>query len=454
MINKIVKTKLNDKLYFILLDQEYLSKNEFNSLGLSEDELKLLTNKVPIDGSKKISLIEIVGDSFKINFVGEYKTPNYNFISLPKKFAKNNNNCKLVIDMLKESTKLGVSSLLTNYAFTPDEEGINSPSYYFLKLKGFFMDFFTYGFIYPKEKIKKHTSSYTKGEPDPAETQFNKRRLGPGITYNIKDINPNEKWILSDIYYTTLLNLCDEFGGTKDKEEIKKMSDFLKQKGYRLNRLSEIPEEIINVIKSYQVESRHEPIKQVLISYYNSKMVALNKKYIIKGFYTVNFWKVWEIFIQKAFNHDSKFKEEISKTMLPRTVIKEINGEMVKKESKLYPDLFSNTKISNGYFKFIGDAKYYSKSINREYSKELNDYQDSISEKYPFVALLPSELTNRFAKIQLSAGGKKELLILRISYSSILNDVVNNQKNCINDAISLITKFTQDKERIEIALSN
>ena len=74
MINKIVKTKLNDKLYFILLDQEYLSKNEFNSLGLSEDELKLLTNKVPIDGSKKISLIEIVGDSFKINFVGEYKT--------------------------------------------------------------------------------------------------------------------------------------------------------------------------------------------------------------------------------------------------------------------------------------------------------------------------------------------------------------------------------------------
>jgi hypothetical protein len=43
-----------------------------------------------------------------------------------------------------------------------------------------------------KEKIKKHTSSYTKGKPDPAETQFNKKRLGPGVTYNIKDINMAE----------------------------------------------------------------------------------------------------------------------------------------------------------------------------------------------------------------------------------------------------------------------
>ena len=453
MTNKIVKTKLNDKLYFILLDQEYLSKNEFTSLGVSDDELKLLTDKVPIDGNKKTSLIEKVGDSFKVNFVGEYRTPNNNFISLPKKFLKNINNCKLVTEMLKESTKLGVNSLLTNYAFTPGEEGINSPTYYFTKLKGFFMDFFTYGFIYPKEKIKRHTTSFTKGEPDPAETQFNKRKLGPGITYNIKDINPNEKWILSDIYYTTILNLCDEFGGTKDKEEIEKMSDFLKQKGYRLNRLSEIPENIIDVIKSYQVESRHEPIKQVLISYYNSKMVAPNKKYIIKAFYTNNFWKVWEVFVQKAFNHDYKFKEETSKSMLPQRVQTVVNGELVVKELKNYPDLFSKTKVENGYFKFIGDAKYYNNSL-RDYGKELNDYQDSIIEKYPFVVFLPSTTTNRFAKSFLSARGDKELLVVRISYSSILNDVINDKQDCINEVIGLITKFTTDKERIEVALSN
>jgi hypothetical protein len=451
----MIKTKVNNKLYFILLDQEYLSKDNFISSGVSEEELKLLTDKVPIDSGKKSSLIERVGDTFKVNFVGEYITPNNNFLSLPKKFSKNDDNCALVIEMLKESNKLGISSLITNYAFTPGEDGINSPSYYFTKLKGFFMDFFTYGFIYPKEKIKKHTNSYTKGEPEPAETQFNKKKLGPGVTYLIKDINPDKNWILSDIYYTTLLNLCDELGGSKDKEEIQKMSDFLKEKGYRLNRLSVIPDDIINVIKRYQVESRHEPIKQVLISYYSSKMVAPNKKFTITAFYTSNFWKVWEIFIQKAFNHDSKFKEEVSKEMLPQREIKEIDGKMVIKESKNYPDLFSKTKLDNGgYFKFIGDAKYYKNSLNREYNKELNDYQDSILEKYPFVALLPTMTTNRYAKSQLSARGDKELLILRISYSSILDDVVNNNKNCINQAIDLIKRFTIDRERINVALSD
>jgi hypothetical protein len=448
----ITKTKVNGKSYFILLDQEYLSKEDIDTSGIPEDDLKLLTDKVLING-KKVSLIESIGDSFKVKFVGEYITPNNNFLALPKKFSKRSSNCKLVIDMLKESTKLGVNSLLTNYAFTPDDEGINSPSYYFIKLKGFFMDFFTYGFIYPKEKIKKHTSSYTKGEPDPAETQFNKKRLGPGVTYNIKDINPDEKWILSDIYYTTLLNLCDEFGGTKDKEEIEKMSEFLKQRGYRLKRISDIPEDVISEIGKYQVESRHEPIKQVLISYYKSKLISPNKKYIIKAFYTNNFWKVWEVFVQKAFNHDSKFKEEISKTMLPQIIKKEVDGEIVTKESKNYPDLFSKTKVENGYFRFIGDAKYYNNSL-RDYGKELNDYQDSIIEKYPFVVFLPSETTNRFAKSFLSARGEKELLVVRIAYNSILNDVVNNQQNCINDVIALITRFTSDKERIEVALSN
>jgi len=315
------------------------------------------------------------------------------------------------------------------------------------------MDFFTYGFIYPKEKIKKHTSSYTKGEPDPAETQFNKKRLGPGITYNIKDINPDEKWILSDIYYTTLLNLCDEFGGTKDKEEIEKMSEFLKQRGYRLKRLSDLPENIISEIGRYQVESRHEPIKQVLISYYESRLISPNKKYIIKAFYTNNFWKVWEVFVQKAFNHDFKFKEEISKTMLPQKVNTIVNDELVVKELKNYPDLFSKTKVENGYFRFIGDAKYYNNSL-RDYGKELNDYQDSIIEKYPFIVFLPSETTNRFAKSLQSAKGDKELLVVRIAYSSILNDVVNNQQNCINEVINLIVKNTIDKDRIEVALSN
>ena len=445
-------SKVNGKSYFILLDQEYLSKEDIDTSGIPEDDLKLLTDKVLING-KKVSLIESSGDSFKVKFVGEYITPNNNFLALPKKFSKRSSNCKLVIDMLKESTKLGVSSLLTNYTFTPDDEGVNSPSYYFLELKSFFMDFFTYGFIYPKEKIKKHTSSYTKGDPDPAETQLNKKRLGPGITYLVKDINPDEKWMLSDIYYTTLLNLCDEFGGTKDKEEIEGMSEFLKQKGYRLKRLSKLPEDIIDKIEEYQVESRHEPIKQVLISYYESRLISPNKKYTIRAFYTNNFWKVWEVFVQKAFNHDFKFKEEISKTMLPQIIKKEVDGEIVTKESKNYPDLFSSTKVENGYFKFIGDAKYYNNSL-RDYGKELNDYQDSIVEKYPFIVFLPSETTNRFAKSFLSARGDKELLVVRIAYSSILNDVVNNQQNCISDVISLITKFTTDKERIEVALSN
>ena len=76
-----------------------------------------------------------------------------------------------------------------------------------------------------------------------------------------------------------------------------------------------------------------------------------------------------------------------------------------------------------------------------------------ILEKYPFVVFLPSEETSRFAKLLRSARGEKELLLIRISYSSILSDVVNDKDNCIKNAIDIINNFTHDKERLEVAVS-
>lgn len=442
----MIKSKIKGKVYIILLDEETINESKFQKLNISSDEIDFLTKG-------KDSLLLKIGNSYKVKFVGEYITPNNNFLSLPKKFKRDSKNAELVIRMLKEATKLGISSLLTNLAFTQGGEGIKSENYYFLKLKGFFMDFFTYEFIYPREKKMIHTDRYIPGaEPVPSETQMRKKTDGPGVTYLVKDINPDKSWKLSDIYYSTLLDLMDKYGDDKDKDEIEKMSKYLKERGYRLNRI-EITDDLIKSIKSYNLNPIHEVIKQTLINYYKDSEISPDKRYIIKAFYTNNFWKVWEKFVQVALNHDFKFQEEVSKNMEPIRILRIKDGKRDFKEIKKYPDLFSKTKLQDGRtFKFIGDAKYYNNSL-RDYGKELNDYQESINDKYPFVVFLPSNTSFAFAKSFLSPRGNKELLVIRIPYSSILSSVINNDDNCINKVIDIIKSSTEDQERIELAFS-
>jgi hypothetical protein len=446
----------NNKTYKVLVDSKLESVDSFNSTDL----VLLLNNE----------LVKKDGDNIKVEFVGEVITPNTNYISLPKRFSISDNNINLTISLLKKYKNLKKNDkiLLTNKIFSPTYSGIESPLFYFKKLKEYFLDYITYEFIYPEERIEIHSSTPIQGGiMNVVKTEKNVKMKGPGITYLVKDMKNSEKWNLDDIYFTTLTNLMNEYGSEKDIMNILSMEKYLKLEGYEFNIIDINEDSVLQNIKNCNVDIIHNPIKNTLLKYYSSKNVGGIST--INIFHTKNFNLVWEYLIKIALHHSKDFKKElkdkftkvdIKTDFIPISKLDEVEKEVqnspdkyvgVRKVGKDHyldyyvkdfgPDIFSEFPIGNK--RFIGDAKYYSNIDNALGIKEYDTYNNLMENKYPMVIFAPGDIT-RVDTSNRRREGLSEIIIFEISVEDVIKDVViggNNQ--LITRVQSLIKKRTK-----------
>jgi hypothetical protein len=176
---------IKGKSYKILVDSKIENVKNFLSADLEQLEDK--------------KLVEYNSRStFKVKFVGVFTTPNYDYISLPKKFTVTEDNVELIKKVLNKYKKIKIDGkiLITNYSFIPKTgEYIESDIFYFNKLKEYFLDYITYEFIYPEGKITKHSVQPAEGTIDVPKTELNTIRYGHGLTYKIKETK-KEGWNL------------------------------------------------------------------------------------------------------------------------------------------------------------------------------------------------------------------------------------------------------------------
>lgn len=416
---------LDNKNYKVLINGEKLPINFFE-----DSDFKYL---------KKYKLIKSFDfEDIIVDFVGDFITPSTNYISLPKKFTINEFNVKLTKKTLNKFKLLkhDGKTLVTNMSFLPDDKGdLKSDVFYFNKLKEYFLDYITYEFVYPKKMIQKHSKQPLKGKIDTIKSEMNYDRLGPGITYKIKDVKNNKEWNLDDIYYTTLVKLSDNFGSDRDKQQIKDMKKFLDEEGYEIeldNRIlqEDIPtEEIIKDIKKIDVNSIHNPIKNTLIDYYQSRNII--EKYSIFAFYTKEFDYVWEYICRIVLKHDEDFKNGI--TLINPTTTK--NRDDVGEETKLNPDIYSSYK---GHL-FIGDSKYYS-NLDSNFHKEMHEYNEATENKYTMAVFIPSDKT---AKYRIKRQNVKELIVITLSLEEVILDVINNTNITIEKVHTILAKSSR-----------
>lgn len=67
---------------------------------------------------KDKELITIIGNKFKLGFVGNMNTPYKNHFSLPKNFTPSEENVDLFKDVIKKYSKINGKSLITNFEFS------------------------------------------------------------------------------------------------------------------------------------------------------------------------------------------------------------------------------------------------------------------------------------------------------------------------------------------------
>jgi len=369
---------------------------------------------------KKELLIKQFNGNLKVNFVGEVITPNSKIISLPKNFQANESNIQTTVDILKKFrslTKEG-KTLIENRSFVADGE-TNSDVFYFKAFRKYFTDHITYDFISPNKKINKHTKTPIAENFDVVLTEMNGERFGTGLTYKLKN-KSNKDWksdiSLSNIYFSTVKNLFDEFGTEKDKSEFQSVQDYYLLKGHKFNYIDIDEKNVVSEISKNDVSIVHSPIKKHLIDYYNSKSVS--EKYKIRVFYSKNFEYVWEFFCRKSLKHNENFKRKINWI------------ESNFKTSN--PDVFSDT---DGKF-FIADCKYYN-DINSDYTKELYEYNECQNDMYPIIILVPSMVTEFF---NTKRHKQKELLVVKLSIEEVMNDVVYDTNNALNLLYKIISE--------------
>ena len=426
----------------------------------TESELKFIEEK-----EKK--LLTKAGNQFKVNFVGELITPDSKFFSLPKNFDITDDNIEIFKKVLKNYTG---NSLLTNNTFSITKSGIKSERFFYNELKYYFLDYITYEFIYPKKNILKHSSSpITGGKLDVQSTMRYRKQKGPGITYKVKDIINNEDWKIDDIYWSVIDYLANKYN---DRVEIDEMKKFLDSEGYTINKIDiSDSKEMISEIDKCDVGIIHNPIKSILISYFESTTVG--ETYKINAFYTDKFQYVWEELVRECLKNgksdkestqfkkslNDKFnrtelrrkwfsnKEELDKFVndanKSRTIVKIIKEEKVGLGVRLnyeidlrsVPDVFSDYKGK----KFIGDAKYYQDPENADFEKEFKTYNTLTDNKYPMVVFVPSKRTR---VLHTRTEGEFELIIFHISVSEAIDDAVNGLDNTIIRVHKLIGKYT------------
>jgi hypothetical protein len=397
----------------------------------TDSELKFLKSK---------ELINIKDDKFQPSFVGEFVTPENSYFSLPKNFQSTPENVELfkkVLIRYKELKGKDGKTLLTNNSFAISSTGdIKSEKFYYNELKEFFLDFITYEYIYPKKTILKHsTSPISGGKIDVFSTMRNRKQKGPGITYKTKDIENTPDWNLDDIYWSTIKSLANLYASEDDVKQISEMREFLLDEGYILNEIDlSNKDKVISNINKCEVGIIHQPIKNILLDYYESK--SIGERFSINAFYTLKFQYVWEELTRESLKHSDNFKssvkEEFNKPMRRRF------REDPTGYRDLMPDIFSSYSGKS----FIGDAKYYKDPENSHFDKEMYVYNQLIDNKYPMCVFIPSDITKR---LEVRDQGEFELIVFLISVQEAIQDAVENSDRTIIKVMNLIGKNTERK---------
>jgi hypothetical protein len=461
------------------------------------------------DPEKKISLISKSGDQWKINFVGEVKTPNCVYFSFPKNVYQSD----IAEDQINKY-KQDLLKVLSLYKKDPSgktlstkiEGDYNSERVYFDRLKKYFLDFITYEFIYPQKTKSVHSNiPKTGGRISVFDTIRNRKRYGSGITYKVKDVSNSDDWMLDDVYYHTLKNIQERIGATdQETKEIQNMCDYLDSEGYKINKIDDNKilsndnkvlldmnniSDVIKIINKSDVNIIHLPIKNTLIEYYNYRLKATSLN-SINVIFTLNFEKVWEMMLQKSLQDESSnnFKDELKDKFNKFEIIEKFiplsqlsnyenlpEGEyddnltkwiqkrgpryfLCERTRLLIPDIF--VELEDGR-RFIGDAKYY-KDSNSNYDKEFYIYNDAQSNEYPMVVFAIPDSENidktsiprngyRRAKIDTEEKKYRELIIITVSVKDIIDDSINGSRKVLKDSIKLIEKYTRKSnwEKIE-----
>jgi hypothetical protein len=427
---------------------------------LTKNELKFMISK---------DLIDVRNSVFYPKFVGEIITPENSYFSLPKNFTKSKGNVELFKQVLQNYKNLkgeDGKTLLTNNHFSIDDRGeFFSEKFFYNELKEYFLDYITYEFIYPKKTIKKHSTTPTPGgKVDVVSTMRNIKSKGPGITYDTKDFSKNPDWTIDDIYWSTLSQLSKKYSSSDDIEQISEMKDFLTEEGFVLNQI-DISDygKMIRLLKNSEVNIIHQPIKNTLIDFFESKNIK--EVFKINVFYTIKFQYVWEELVRECLNDSEDFRESLKskfyrKQQMTKSFRSEEEANNFIKENKCVgtklekigsfwilnyeidvrslPDLFSTYDGK----KFIGDAKYYSDPENSEFDKEFSTYNRLIDNKYPMVVFIPSTSTRL---INLRRELPLELIVCRISTKEAISDVVNGTEETLRKVYMLINKYTSRK---------
>ena len=200
----------------------------------------------------------------------------------------------------------------------------------------------------------------------------------------------------------------------------------------------------------------HNPIKNVLLSYFKSTSVS--ECYKINAFYTDNFAFVWEELMRLSLHENKLFRDELKSNFyrketrrkwfpdelsisefLQRNRVSVVNKDSLKNgfrvsyeiDVKSIPDIFSEY---NGR-RFIGDAKYYQDPENAEFEKEFRTYNQLMNNEYPMVVFTPS---NRTRVLHVREEGDLELVIFNISVERSISDVVNKTNMTIDTIQTLL----------------
>ncbi len=442
-----------------------------------ESELFDITNQEDIKFLKEFvsenqSLINQEGDKFRINFVGEIVTPTNRYFSMPKNMQPNKESTELIKNVLSkykkdETGKNLVLSQLGSY---------NSERVYFDKLKSYFLDYLTYEFIYPLKRKKIHSNSPISGAKISVfDTIRNRKRFGTGITYTTKDVKNTDDWILDDIYFYTIKELEERLNvSPTDKHEIDKMRDYLIGEGYSFNKLIDNKilsnktgkelldlsdtQDVIKKIRSCEIGIIHNPIKNTLLEYYGNKQQA-SANSTINVIFTKNFEKVWEMILQDALKLSEYSKldiiEDDSEPDKDKWISKRGNRHFLcVRGRKLIPDIF--VELENGK-RFIGDAKYYRDPSDSNYDKEFYIYNDAQNNEYPMVIFaIPDAENQDRTKVPRNGyrrarteTGIRELIVITVCVTDVINDAIKNTNTVLNDTINLISKYTRKPSWVE-----
>jgi hypothetical protein len=411
--------KVHEKYYTILEDN---SRYNFEDFSDTDIEIMLKYDLIKERNRKQ----------FSTNFVGEFLTPDKNYISLPKNIEVSKDNVIFTKQLLKDykNVKRDKKSIITSKTYSTKSNGeVKSEIYYYNILKECFIDYLTYEFIYPEERIITHRMEM---DLDPADmdiflTNYNKKLYGGGATYKSKNKSESE---IGNIYYSTLLYLANKYANSEDKKIIQDMYEYTLEQGHKIKEKDEIVngdpniEEILKEIKNSNHEQIHNYIVNTLEDYYKSE--KLSEKYEIYAFCAKNFEYVWEHICQIAFKHDFYFKRDTEFIKQKQISVQ----DEVQKETNSLSDIFSDYKD----LKFVGDAKYYS-SVDEIFRKELYDYNIGLDNKYPIVLFVSLDKT-KLTKIQQQ--GNYKIYIFYIDLYETILDAKNKTYNTLENVQKIL----------------